>query len=391
LANKGSFLFYRVFQKEIKEILRDKRTLFAGLMLPAVLFPAIIFFVQNVVDRSRDQVQERMVLAVGGAQDSRVLNHLEQDNRLELLRGLCCPEVLDQGRVYLCLYNNINAKGVEQVRLRADNSSRLSLVTLDYVRNSLQGYQKALRKKKLALLGPAAAREAITIQSDLRYSKEKGAGLLLMATILPLLLLTYSAIASLPFAADSGAGEKERGTMEVLLATTASRGPIVIGKFLAVSVAGAVSLSALLAGFAASMHLSPDFFGGQEISLGLSLPAMVMVAALALGLTMVFALIHLNLALFSRSIREAQIFALPVMLLSMASGYAVHMLNARQVADFYLHIPLINIALTIKELALGVWQWEHLGWVFLWIALYLVAFMALSLFLIRREGVILRA
>lgn len=390
MANRG-ILFYQVFIKEIKEILRDRRILFGGLVLPVFLFPAIIFFVQNVVERSRDKIEERMVLAVGGAEDSRALSHLAQDERLKLHKGLCCPEVLNRGRVYLCVYNYVDQKGQERVRLRADNSSRLSLLTLDYVRKSLKGYQKAHRKKKLALLGSTSSEQAITIESDLRYSKKKGAGLLLMATLLPLLLLTYSAIASLPFAADSGAGEKERGTMEVLLATTASRSPIIIGKFLAVSLAGAVSLAALLAGFVASMHLSPDFFGGKGISFALSPSIVAVVAALALGLTMIFALIHLNLALFSRSIREAQIFALPVMLLSMASGYAVHMLNARQVASFYLHIPLINIALVIKELTLGVWQWSHLGWVLLWIILYLFLFFALSLFLIRREGLILRS
>src|SRR5207245_1989939 len=81
----------------------------------------------------------------------------------------------------------------------------------------------------------------------------------LLVRVFPFMLVMWSSAGALYPAVDLCAGEKERGTMETLLISPASREEIVLGKFLTIWVFSAATALLNLA----SMGLTTWQFGGQ--------------------------------------------------------------------------------------------------------------------------------
>src|SRR5262245_38540270 len=142
-----------------------------------------------------------------------------------------------------------------------DDLSRLISVRVE---SALNRWQKALRRVRLVNQGlpadfdePVAVIELNQDQSSLKDVAQSMIGM--MARIFPFLLVIWSLTGALYPAVDLCAGEQERGTMETLLISPASREEIVYGKFLTIWVfSGATALLNL-----ASIGLTTWFFSSQ--------------------------------------------------------------------------------------------------------------------------------
>ena len=76
-----------VFKKEIKELLRDRKTLFFMIALPLLIFP-IIFGVVGVVSKQAMDKAENKVLnyaLVGGQYAPQIVNDLQQPEKFNLI------------------------------------------------------------------------------------------------------------------------------------------------------------------------------------------------------------------------------------------------------------------------------------------------------------------
>ena len=123
-------------------------------------------------------------------------------------------------------------------------------------------------------------------------------------------------------AIDLGAGEKERGTMETLLISPASRAEIVVGKFLTVVL---FSLSTALLNLV-SMGITSKYMltmaaAGQLSRLGNvaafpPLSALVWLVVLAVPLAALFGALSLALAMFAKSSKEGQYYLTPLLLVT---------------------------------------------------------------------------
>jgi sodium transport system permease protein len=136
----------------------------------------------------------------------------------------------------------------------------------------------------------------------------------LWSKILPVMLLLWALTGAFYPAVDLCAGEKERGTLETLLSSPAQRSEIVVGKLLTIMLFSIVTAVLNLASMAIT--------GWMVLShlQGFSLPPPTAIAALAVALVPIAALFSalcLALAAFARSTREGQYYLMPLLLITM--------------------------------------------------------------------------
>lgn len=205
-------------------------------------------------------------------------------------------------------------------------------------------------------------RPAVTTPFDMvrhDLSQETGRRAAVWSKILPFIIIIWTMTGAFYPAIDLCAGEKERGTLETLLSSPASRHEIVCGKMLTVMVFSmATSLLNLF-----SMCLTGRFVMSQlqslggDASLGLQLgpPPLATLAWLVLALIPVAALfsaLSLALAAMAKSSKEGQYYLMPLMLgtmplmmLPMMPGVELDLGNSL--------IPVTGIVLLLRSLIEG--------------------------------------
>ena len=92
-------------------------------------------------------------------------------------------------------------------------------------------------------------------------ASEEDVSSMLIASILPMLVMTFLFTGCLSAASESIAGEKERGTIATLLVTPMKRRDLALGKIISLSVIGLVSA---VSSFIGTMLSLPKIMGGME-------------------------------------------------------------------------------------------------------------------------------
>lgn len=172
-----------------------------------------------------------------------------------------------------------------------------------------------------------------------------------LSAFVPLMLVLMTMTGAVYPAIDLTAGERERGTLEMLLAAPVPRSELLLGKFVAVfSVAVLTALINLTA-----MILTLYATGFDRVLVGENVSVMMFAQVLALLVVFAsfFSAVLLSITSFARSFREAQAWLIPLMLISLAPGILSLMPGVR-LSLMLAVLPLVNIVLLGKELFQGV-------------------------------------
>ena len=172
-----------------------------------------------------------------------------------------------------------------------------------------------------------------------------------LAAFLPLVLTLMTITGAVYPAIDLTAGERERGTLEILVAAPIPRVSVLFGKYVAV-VAVAV-LTALVN--VAAMVLSLSLSGlARQVFGPAGLPPLVILQVLGLLLLFAsfFSAVLLILTSYARSFKEAQAYLIPIMLLALAPGLLALVPEISLQGPLTL-VPLLNIVLLARDLLEG--------------------------------------
>ena len=244
-----------VFQKEIKELLRDRKTLFFMIALPILLFPLIIggaiYVGSKVVEGAK--TEERSFAIIGGqysTEFTQKLTEVEQFKLVDLPADIDTKEeitayvkadnvdfvieipenysrdVLANGKIVLTLYRNQAGLAVVESVLNkiVDEFSK------DYQNLAFENLTLNEEQQK-SLLEPIKI-EQINVADERETQGENIGGLI------PYFIFMLCLQGAMLPASDLGAGEKERGTLETLLITPIERNKIVLGKFFTIALRG---------------------------------------------------------------------------------------------------------------------------------------------------------
>ena len=218
-------------------------------------------------------------------------------------------------------------------------------------RELLNRFEEQLRSARLTALNiDESMMKTINLQEqNLASAKEKLAEVI--GGFLPYLFIIFCFLGSMYPAIDLAAGEKERGTLETLLTSPASRLEILIGKFGVVVLAGiitaGVAMVGLYIGIMQTREIPAEFL---KTILGiLEIRSIVMLLSLLFPLTIFFGGILLSLSIFARSYKEAQSIISPMMIVIIVPAF-LGLMPGMSLNAVTALIPVLNVSLATKAI-----------------------------------------
>jgi sodium transport system permease protein len=215
---------------------------------------------------------------------------------------------------------------------------------------------------------------------DVARAEESGTAM--WAKIFPFILVIMALTGAFYPSVDLCAGEKERGTMETLLISPASRPEIVLGKFFTVMLASMLMALLNLASMGATAWaLASQYYGaiaGPKASSGLSqlitapswLSAVWMILLLV-PLSAFFSALCVALAVQARSMKEGQYYMTPLYMFAFPLGFMA--LAPEVELDLFTSLlPISGVSLLLRTLMQG--DYEQARRYFLPVLLALVAY-----------------
>ncbi len=362
---------WQVYLKELTELMRDRKTLIFVILLPIFIFP-VIFGVMGLVLSSTTakamQEQHKYVIVNGdqAPEFAEALFYHKNFKRVE--STLTAPEDLiaairaGEFAVAVVIPDDFQAKqnAVEQSQwqLIYNQSSQLDFMSR-YFNELLENYTGQLQRQSLSALGVdpvklTAILKPVSVQkvdtADKRENIGEKFGALIAYILIPLCLLgaSYPAI-------DMGAGEKERGTLETLLICPVSRSAIVLGKFLTVLTTGLAGALITVASFGIWGAVIGSFAGFavvQEAMGAIATVELLLIFLMIVPTSAIFASLLLAISIYAKTFKEAQNYMSPLSIL-MFVPLAAAMMPGVELTTKTAMIPVMNVALAIKELIKG--------------------------------------
>ena len=298
-----------IFFKELTDHFRDRRSLLGSLVLPVIGPLLLVGLFQIVENLERERPLD--IPVVGAEHAPRLIQDLVANGAHILPAPPDPEELVRKGKADMVLVidasyaEHYRSAQLARVRLIVDDSRNESHKNVRRVERILLGYTQGLGALRLMARGvaPQAASPLGLEEIDLATPQKLAANLLSMV---PLFLMLAALVGGMNLAIDSTAGERERGSLEPLLLNPVSRSSIVIGKWLATSLASTIIALVTLLGFMLTIQYLPLERLGMKVALG-PLQAGQILAAI-LPLTLFGAGLQMLIATFARSFKEAQTY-----------------------------------------------------------------------------------
>jgi sodium transport system permease protein len=318
-----------VFWKEIRENLRDRRTVLNTLLTGPLFAPLVFVLIINAaVMRGIDKAEQPLSVPVAGAAYAPNLIDALQRAGAVIKPAPADPEQAVRTRdadVVLRIpptYADAWRKGESsQVELIYDASQSDAQGTVERLRGLLANYAQRTGMLRLIARGisPTVMRPLVMADRDQSTAQARSGTLFGM---LPYFFIFGVFIGGMALAIDTTAGERERQSLEPLLVNPVSRGRILTGKLAATSTFAFVTLVLSIIAFSVAGHFLPTEKLGMRLDIGLRFGLLTLLVMLPL----VFLISTLQTlgAAFAKSYREAQTYlsllmfvpAIPTMLLS---------------------------------------------------------------------------
>jgi sodium transport system permease protein len=395
-----------IYGKELRDSLRDRRTLISMIVIPTFIMPALIIgagkIATAVVSKARAEIPRIMI--VGGRDSPGIRAEIEKTGKFRV-------EDATPDWKTLIADKRIRAAveippGFEKA-LGAGSAQAITLYNYQgelkssLAEEELGNFFTRLRTRATATLlsargVPTSYARPFEVEHENVAPPEKVGGNML-GGIVPYFIVIICLMGAMYPAMEVTAGEKERGTMETLLCSPVYRTYIVLGKFLMVLtgsltavILSLVSLggSVLLAGLLVGPGLGGKPGNGQW-SMTIDPMGILGVLAMVLPVSVLFSALVFSISLFAKSIKEAGSYLTPlafIVILPCSMGLIPGIELNYRLALF----PIVNISLVCKEMLSGVWHWGYIAVIFGSTAIYAAAALGAAVWMFRREDVIFR-
>ena len=385
-----------VLKKELKDMFRDKKTIIVGVLIPILVFP-ILMGVMGYGERQMDKnANTNIKTALTGDLNNGIANNLKKHKDLRIISVNDPEKALRDGKVSTIvnfqpnLDNTINKNKTAEISITADEASTQSTMASEKVMNLINGYSQGITAYRLKLKGIDVniLKPISIIQKSLKKKKGGDSSNVVLIMILPMLIALYAALSPMASATDSGAGEKERGTLEPLLSTCVNRTALLWGKCISIVIMGSMGVIASLLGLVISFQQNKNMFGGTSFSLSPS--TIFIMLLLGVIITVVFSALFLSISVYARSFKEAQTYLSPMTIIAMVPAYATMMMDAKSIDVLFFNIPIVNIICLMKQVMAGIYNPMNFGITIVWSIVYILLSISIARYMFNREEVIFR-
>jgi sodium transport system permease protein len=401
-----------VYTKELREALRDRLTLISMFVIPTVAIPLLMlgFAVVTVKLVTQAKSEASSVMILGAAQSPAVKAALAANPKLRIVpsdpgyRAAISGKTL---RAAVELADDFDVAVTESrrsdVRIYHYDGDLKSGIAASELDRFFRDYREKAVQATLSARGlpPALARPYDIARQNVAPPEKVGGAM--FGGIIPYVIVLLCFTGAMYPAMDLTAGEKERGTLETLLASPVPRSAIVYGKFFVV-LTSALS-TVVFAGLSTmiTLPLSGWLIGGMvkgaTTTAGASAAAGVMPQINPLGflvslgmvvpVAILFAAVLLAVSIFARTYKEAQSYAGPMIMVVIMPAVAA-MLPGIELNLRLCLIPILNVSLVSKELVSGTFNPVHLAVIFGSSCVYAAIALAVATRLFKQESVLFR-
>jgi sodium transport system permease protein len=411
-----------VYLKELRDSLRDRRTLISVIVIPTLVIPLIFFGMAKVMSKVMASAQEEVskVMVIGGADSPDVVAALKAARDPERDRPLVS---IVPGTDYQQRITNKQVRAAVEIPAGFDaalKAGEFRTVTIYYFEGEIKSglgyralekfftdYRQKFTEIRLAERGlPATLVKPFDVKRKNVAPPEKVGGNL-FGGLVPYLIIILCFTGAMYPAMDLTAGEKERGTMETLLCSPTARVNLVLGKFLMVLTGSVAAMVFMLASMGVTAAVGGSILGARgmggtgpagapkvvtpvDIIPTIDPAGLLGVLAMVVPVAMLFAAVAFTVSLFAKSYKEAQSYLAPMMIVIIMPA-VIGMLPGIELTAKTALVPILNLSLVCKEMLSGEWHWNYIALIFGSSSLYAAIALAMAVKMFSRESVMFRA
>lgn len=332
-----------VFNKEKMDTLRDRRTVMATFAY-AVFGPLILVFALNfVADQTSNDTQTQ--LAVMGAENAPNLVHFLEGQGVEIsvVEETSTPAAsLGDAHVLLVInddYHGALTTGIPATlwlyvdRTNSGNSSRANRI-----RRQITAFGEGISNARLLANGvpPVLTTPIRVMTGDISNSGARARQISYMVLFFFVLAPFYS---SLGVAIDTTAGERERLSLQSLLAQPVSPTNLILGKWLIAATFGTVGTLITVFGGIYALGFAPlDVIG---IRLDLGLDAQISLVLTLIPLAFLVAAVQILISLTAKSYKEANTYLQLLVIVPSMTGM-FFMFGGKTIEGLAAYIPILS-------------------------------------------------
>ncbi len=374
--------FITIFKKELKDILRDRRTLIMMIIVPMIITPMLIVGILKIqrVQLEKAKAKEIRVAFLGKENSSQLYQIFKEGEKIVLIdnfpedsiaASIASDEIDGAVIVRSDFPSNIESDRQAKVEIYFKSSEAFGSA-IKRMTDLIESYDKQIVEERIDRLNldKDLFNAVAIVKKDVSSVQERIGKI--AGGYLPYMFILFSFMGTMYPGIDLGAGEKERGTLETLLSSPANRLQIVLGKLGVVSLSGIISALIAILGIYLAIQMIEDIPADilKVILDMLGFKIIITILTLVIPIAVFFAAMVLSISIYAKSFKEAQsiigpanmIIVIPV-IIGLLPGIE---LNAKTAL-----VPILNVSLASKDLLAGTINPFHL--VEVYFSLFLLA------------------
>lgn len=342
---KNKSMVFEIIKKEIRDVIRDKKTLMMMIVVPILLYP-IFFGFMLTMQEDMMNVEESAYNTIGFAfETDDTLNTIIEE--LEIQKQTGTEEELrtklENGDInaYITLKD-------KEFRIYYTEQDTYGYATLELAYEVLGGYTQSIQSQMLTSEGLIPEEIFNVYTMEVEDISDRNAYTESMLSMVPSFILMTSTLTAIFSAIDMTAGEKERGTLETLLTFPIKNSDIITGKFIATTLCTIVSsILGFSSMYAVLYYLSGtlETFSGMEL---LSIQSIILLIIIFVMFSMLVSALAIVVASKAKSFKEAQNSSQPLSFLCLIPMF-ISMMEIELNTTLAL-IPFINVSLLINQI-----------------------------------------
>ena len=357
--NKTSFTtaMLTVMRKEWLDFYRDRRTFLLSLLVAPLLYPLIFLGIGKLTQmRTETQLEKTLSVPVAGIERAPNLMKYLASYGIETTAAPANIEArvrAQQEDLALAIdagfASDWHAGKPAKIEIITDTTRRNGDVKVARLSKVLESYGNGVGAMRLLIRGidPGVAMPIHIGTRDMATPEAKNSQF--MSILLPMILTIFAFIGGAHLAMDTTAGERERQSLEPLLATPASRAALVGGKMLAAAMLGLASMLLILVSFKVSASLA----SGLAKQMDVSFLAMGKLLLTLLPLVLIGTALITALAAGAKSMKEAQSHIMWLMMLPMLPAYGLMAYPLKDTALWQYAVPFLSQNQLIQKITRG--------------------------------------
>jgi len=345
-----------IFKKELRNLLKDRRTLFSTFLLPLVMLPIIFIGMGAVVKSIEDSARETTYKIEIVDNDDIILKE-------SLSEYMLWEEVYDQVSDFKIIFPpKYNRGSSANVTIVYDSSSRKNQLAVNMVSQALTSYELEIAENTLALYN-LTYQDLHTINVVLKDTAQEvaQAGGSILAMLMPYFMVIFLFSGSMNAGLDTTSGEKERGSLAVLLVNQVSRSSIAWGKIIYVSVVSLFSAIATFIGLLIAIGLpggGDSLLAGGLLEVGFDPVSLLIIILALISSALVSAALITVIGCLAKSVKEGSSYVMPLYMVVVIVGVTTMYMDPSKSTLLFV-VPIINTIFVLKESFMGMYALSH--------------------------------